>query len=198
MSRSQHIPMNNLVQHIRNYVPVSDDEAMQLASVPDTVTLKKNERLLEAGQICRAVYFVSKGCLRMYFIKENGTEQITQFAIENWWMADYMSLTTRTPSSFFIEAVEDTVVLRLDRQKSDELVERIPQAERYFRLVLERAYAAAQFRIHYLYKYSREELYQHFKTNFPGFVQRVPQYMLASYLGFTPEYLSELRRKEMR
>lgn len=75
------------------------------------------------------------------------------------------------------------------------MFEEIPPLKRYFRLVLQRAYAASEFRIKFLYHFTREELYHHFSLHFPEFVQRIPQYMLASYLGFTPEYLSEIRKK---
>ena len=77
----------------------------------------------------------------------------------------------------------------------DELTKAIPQLETYFRKVLQRAYAAAQRRIEYIYSFSDEERYRNFSTNFPGFIQRVPQYMLASYLGFTPQFLSKIRAR---
>ncbi|WP_223815814.1 hypothetical protein [Adhaeribacter rhizoryzae] len=71
-----------------------------------------------------------------------------------------------------------------------------PKLERYFRMIYQRAYAASQMRIKYLYDLSREELFYHFLDHYPDFVQRIPQYLLASFLGFTPEYLSEIRSKK--
>lgn len=134
----------------------------------------------------------------MFYIKENGNEQIIQFAIENWWLSDYMSLSTGQSSPFYIQAVEESEIIRLDTHTEDHLFEELPQMDRYFRLVLQQAYAASQFRIKFLYGLSREDLYNHFSSHFPEFVQRVPQYMLASYLGFTPQYLSEIRRKKSK
>jgi hypothetical protein len=87
--------------------------------------------------------------------------------------------------------------LALDFPAQEELLQRFPQMERYFRLVHQRAHAAAQFRIRTLYGMSREELYHMFNNRYPEFVQRVPQYLLASFLGFTPEYLSEIRSKRI-
>lgn len=187
--------MKNLIRHIQKYVHLTGSEVKRVIEETQVCSIKKKEFLLREGEICQSNYFVSQGCLRMYFIKENGTEQITQFAIENWWISDYMSLTTQGASPFYIQAIEATKIIRLNNSSSELLFEEIPQLERYFRLVMQHAYAASQFRIKFLYGYSREELYHHFLSNFPEFVQRVPQYMLASYLGFTPEYLSEIRKK---
>lgn len=188
--------MNNLINHIKNYVSITDLEADKLTEIIQVKELQRKKHLTRAGDICKHNYFVSKGCLRMYFVKENGTEQITQFAIENWWLADYMALLKRQETPFFIQTIEKSTVLALDVNAAEDLFKQIPKLERYFRIMFQFSYAASQFRIKYLYDYSREELYHHFATQFPEFVQRVPQYMLASYLGFTPEYLSEIRKKK--
>ncbi len=132
----------------------------------------------------------------MFYITDKGTEQITQFAIENWWLADHMSLMMQKPSQFFIQAVEDTNLVALDYRRQEELLQQVPKMERYFRLMMQRGFAAMQMRIKYLHDFSKEDAYLQFSTLFPGFVQRVPQYMLASYLGLTPEYLSEIRKKK--
>ncbi|WP_257669793.1 Crp/Fnr family transcriptional regulator [Parapedobacter tibetensis] len=187
--------MKNLVRHIQNYVHLTDSDIKRLYEETQVISIKKKEFLLQEGGICQSDYFVSQGCLRMYFIKENGTEQITQFAIENWWMSDYMSLMTQKASPFYLQTIENAKIIRLNASSAERLFEDVPVLERYFRLVRQHAYAASQFRIKFLYDYSREELYRHFSSHFPEFVQRVPQYMLASYLGFTPEYLSEIRKK---
>ena len=77
------------------------------------------------------------------------------------------------------------------------MLKELPQLERYFRIIMQRAVAASQLRIKYMSELSKEEFYIHFCTSFPEFVQRVPQYMIASYLGLTPEYVSELRKKNL-
>lgn len=189
-------PMVGLITHIKNYIPLDDKEATQLLTYFKRVSISKKELLLSEGDICRQLFFVEKGCLRMYFVNERGSEQITQFAIENWWMTDYMSFDRQIPSSFYIQAVENAEVISIDHLRQEEMLKEIPKMERYFRLVLQRAYAAHQLRIKFLYDLSKEESYQHFISGFPGFAQRIPQYMLASYLGFTPEYLSEIRKKK--
>ncbi|MBC9795937.1 Crp/Fnr family transcriptional regulator [Sinomicrobium weinanense] len=187
--------MNSLVEHIKRYISVNRKEEKVIREHLEPLSLKKKTLLLETGQICQAEYFVVKGCLRMYFIKDNGTEQITRFAIENWWMTDYMSLNDCVPSRFCIETIEDTEVLSLDREAKSSLLQEFPQMERYFRIMLQKACGASQQRERYEYGLSREERYHNFIALLPDFAQRIPQYMLASYLGFTPEYLSEIRKK---
>ena len=159
--------------------------------------LKKKEILLMEGKVCLANHFVVEGCLRMFFVNEKGIEQTIQFALENWWLADYTSFSAGTPSGFYIQAVEKTKVLSLTRGAQEELLKQHSQLERYFRLVHQRAHAAAQFRIRGLYGNSREVLYHQFVQRYPEFVQRIPQYLLASFLGITPEYLSELRGRSV-
>ena len=130
----------------------------------------------------------------MYFIKDTGQEQIVQFGLDNWWITDYTSLESHQPSGYFIQAVENSEVVVLTKANREIAFEQIPKLERYFRLLLQRMHAASLMRIQYLFDLSAEERYQQFNARFPEFVQRVPQYMLASYLGFTPEVLSKIRR----
>ncbi|WP_228466839.1 Crp/Fnr family transcriptional regulator [Adhaeribacter swui] len=159
--------------------------------------IKKKENLLINGQVCRANYFVEQGCLRLYFTNDQGVEQTTQFAIENWWLSDYSSYATQQPSTFGIQAVENSRIMAISWQAQETLLKQLPILEKYFRLVYQKAYAAYQWRIKYIYDYSKEEMYHQFLKNYPEFVQRVPQYLLASFLGFTPEYLSEIRKKSI-
>ena len=186
----------NLVSHIRRFVSLSEDEAQQLFLFIKPLQVKKKGFILKEGQYCKADYFVEKGCLRMFFINEKGIEQITQFALEHWWMADYFSLLNKTKTPFNIQAVENSEVLCFDLKTQTALFKQIPQIETYFRMVAQKAFAASQMRIKFFHDFSKEESYHHFNNLFPEFVQRVPQYMLASYLGLTPEYLSEIRKKK--
>ena len=133
----------------------------------------------------------------MFFINDKTSEQITQFALENWWISDFISFIDSKPSEYFIQAVEKSEVLSIDTLSFEAMLKELPQMERYLRIIMQRAWAASQVRIKYMYELSKEEFYNHFCLSFPEFVQRVPQYMIASYLGLTPEYVSELRKKKM-
>jgi CRP/FNR family transcriptional regulator len=184
-----------LLAHIARYVALTPEEATLLTSYLKAQSIARKDFLLREGQVCPASYFVLQGCLRTYFVSEKGTEQIIQFSIENWWVTDYASMSQHTPTPYTVQAIEPTQVVVFDHEVQEEVFQRVPKLERYFRLILQRAVAAAQFRNKFLFGMSGEERYHHFITAQPGFVQRVPQYMLASYLGFTPEFLSKVRAK---
>ncbi|RZM29983.1 MAG: Crp/Fnr family transcriptional regulator [Pedobacter sp.] len=184
-----------LIQHIRKLTTIHDEEVDSIVAFFKNIQVRKKESLLENGNVCRSNYFVIKGCLRMFFINEKGVEQTTQFAIENWWIADYMSYQTQGVSDFCIQAVEKSDLMAIDFHDQERLMSEFPSMERYFRMVFQKANAASQRRIKFLYDYSKEEQYRHFTNSFPEFSQRIPQYLLASYLNFTPEYLSEIRKK---
>jgi CRP-like cAMP-binding protein len=139
---------------------------------------------------------VLSGCLRKYFVNEKGIEQTTEFAIENWWLTDNIAFEQQRPSAFFIQAVEPSTILMIDFAAQQTLLDQFPKMERYFRFVYQRAYGAAQMRIKYLYDFSKEEMFHHFYGHYPEFVRRIPQHLIASFLGFTPEYLSELKKKQ--
>lgn len=182
-----------LIAHIRKFVPLKDEDAEILTASLRHRLVTKKEYLLKEGQICTANYFVLKGCCRMYFIQETGTEQIIQFGIENWWITDFQSLDNQRPSRFYIQAVEDTELAVLDQRTAGDLFDRVPLLDRYFRLVVQRAFAASQQNLRFIYSFSGEERYLHFSRTFPDFVGRIPQYMVASYLGLTPEFVSKVR-----
>lgn len=187
----------NFISHLKRYISLSEDEVELLLHNVSQLKVEKKDFLLKEGQTCKANYFVEKGLLRMFFINDKGVEQTTQFALENWWIADYMSLTKQHSSPFFIQAIETSAIVCIEHHKQEQLFEQLPQLERYFRLMMQRAYAATQMRVRFFQIYSKEENYRHFVSSYPNFVQRIPQYMLASYLRITPEYLSELRRRKL-
>lgn len=184
---------NKLVQHITKFVDLSTEEERILPEFFTKKYFRKKENLVEAGSTCRSHFFIMNGCARMFFINEKGVEHTVQFAIENWWITDYTAFQNQTTTDFIIQGVEHTEVLAISYSKQEELFSRFPKIERYFRLIYQRAYAAAQFRTKYLFGYSREEIYHHFTQHFPHFTNRVPQRLLASYLNMTPEYLSEIK-----
>lgn len=186
----------SLFDHFRKFVSISDAEIDVIESYIKRNPVKKKSELLRNGQVCKSLYFVEKGCLRMYFINSKSAEQIIQFAIEGWWIADFFSFMDNTASEYFIQSIEASEVVSIEQQSFEHVLKAVPQLERYFRIIMQKNLAASQLRAKYLYEMSKEEFYHHFTSSFPDFVQRVPQYMIASYLGLTPEYVSELRNKK--
>lgn len=188
---------NRLVKHINNYIRLSEKDEQKLSEYIERFNVKNKEYILEEGLVCKSYYFVESGCIRMFFNNNKGVEQIIQFALEGWWMTDYQSLLNQKPSEYNIQAVEKSNILSINHSTLKELTSAIPALDTYFRMVTEKALSASQLRIKLLYELSKEEMYIHFRDSFPEFVQRVPQYMLASFLGLTPEYLSEIRKKNL-
>jgi CRP-like cAMP-binding protein len=187
----------NLYNHIAKFIPLVREDFAEIMLFFDSQSVKKKQNLVEEGNVCRANYFVEKGCLRMFFLDVDGTEQTIQFAIENWWMTDIEAFNKGKKAAFSIQAVENTEVLAITKYEMERMLGTYPLMESYFRQVYERAYAASLFRVKYIMRLSKEEIYDHFSGNFPEFVQRIPQKVLASFLGITPEYLSEIRKKRM-
>ena len=187
--------MEELFNHIQKQVPINEEAKEKIRQYFTLIEVPKKEVLLKEGSICRALYFVVKGCLRLYFVDEKGKEQITHFAIENWWLTDYLAFQVEGLASFHIQAIENSILLKISREKLEELSTVVPQMDKYLRRNLQTAFGAGQHRIKFMFENSKEAFFRDFIEKHPEFVQRVPQYMLASFLGLTPEYLSELRKK---
>lgn len=181
--------------HLEKFIKINDDDFEKIFSFFEVRTFAKKVNLLDEGQICKYNYFVLDGLLRKFFINEKGTEQITEFAIETWWMTDNISYEHKVPSEFYIQTVEKSEILIISGDAQEKLLEEFPVMERYFRFVYQRAYAANQMRVKYIFSLSKEDFYFNLLKKQPAFVQRVPQYLIASFLGFTPEYLSEIRKR---
>lgn len=186
-----------LLDHIAKYVSLDTVETNFLVAHCDVIKIKKKKHLLEAGQLCNYQFFVTAGCCRSYIINQKGSEQTTQFAIENWWITDYLGFDSAKPSHFYIQAVEDSIVVAVSKPNIELILAQIPKLERYFRIIMQKAFGASQVRIKYLFTMSAEERYNHINSLFPEFVRRVPQYMLATYLDFSPEFMSKIRARKI-
>ncbi|MET4139787.1 Crp/Fnr family transcriptional regulator [Pedobacter sp. UYP1] len=185
-----------LLDHIKKYVQLDPRQQQQFCEKLECVKLKKKAFLLEPGKLCKGNYFITKGCVRQFLINQKLNEQIIHFGIEHWWIADQDSLLNNQPSACYIQAIEETDLLLIREKDRISLAKEIPLLETYFRMMMQKSFVASQRRIGFIFNQTEEERYRHFSKLFPGFVQRVPQYMLASYLGFTPQFLSRLRAKK--
>lgn len=185
-----------LLDHIRKFAVLTPEEEELLCGSLEYKKYKKKEFILESGKVCKGNYFIVKGCVRQYFINKKLNEQIINFAIENWWIADQDSLLNQQPSACTIQAIEATEVLLFPEKNKAALFKQVPALETYFALIMQKAFVAAQRRLGYIFNMTDEERFRHFSSLFPDFMQRVPQYMLASYLGFTPQFMSRLRAKK--
>lgn len=190
--------MSNMTNYLSKVFEVPA-ERLSLCSVQyETKKVPKGEFLLQHGEVCRNTFFVEKGLLRMFSIDKNGKEHIIQFAPENWLIGDRSSLYFSEKSNYYIEAVEDSEVSVLQRDFFNNLLEEFPNSIEKSDLVLQKHVKSLQDRINSLLGETAEERYLKFIKMYPDLLLRVPQWMVASYLGITPESLSRVRKELAR
>ena len=157
-------------------------------------TLRAGEFLQRAGDGVAHGAFVATGCLRKYVLDARGKEHIVQFAPENWWVGEGPGVAPGTQAQYFIDAVEDSHLLLFDAASHQRAIEHVPAYAAGFRDGLQRHAAAKEQRIVDALSESAEERYEAFLKKYPTIALRVPQYMLASYLGVSAETLSRIRK----
>ncbi len=183
-----------LRRHIGKRVAISDEEFRRCTSFFTVRKLHKRQFLLQEGDVCRCISFVTRGCLRIYTVDAKGEEHLIQFAVEDWWASDLQSFLTGEPGTYNIDALEDTKVLSLDHDARERLLEAVPKMERFFRLLIEANHVATNRRIAWALGATAQERYLDFLKTYPALVQRIPQKYIASYLGITPQSLSRIRK----
>lgn len=187
-----------IMRNVAKHIALTPAEAGFFIGQFKLVPVKKGSFLVEADEPAAFQYYVSQGCLRSYQLDEKGNEHVLQFAPEDWWTGDLGSLTKGGPATLFIDALEDSLVLRIDRVALDELYVRIPKFERFFRILITNAFIATQRRLLSTISRPAEERYVEFARMYPGLDGRVPQKLIASYLGMTPEFLSTVRKRALK
>jgi CRP-like cAMP-binding protein len=183
-----------LHKKISEKISVTDEEFEFCTSLFTSRKLRKKQYLLQEGDVCKYTAFISKGILRSYTVDDKGGEHILQFAMEGWWAADLASFLTDEPSPFNMDALEDAELLLITRPSWEILLEKAPKFERYFRILIQNNLVATQRRLLESMSETAESKYLKFMRSYPESMQRIPQHMIASYLGITRETLSRLRK----
>lgn len=181
-------------KYFNRYVEFNDSEIDEIYSKLIFKTFQKKDYILREGQVCKNNYFIIEGLVRSFYIDNKGNEKIIQFGLENWWVTNMQSLINETPSVSSIQALEDSQILLFNKERLENLYTSIPKLERLFRIITEKMLIAVQRRSDIYLQMKSKDRYDDLISHFPNFAQRVPQYMIASYLEITPEYLSELRK----
>lgn len=184
-----------LENNLKKYIPISpeDFERVKRHFVPKK--LRRRQFLLEAGDNCTRMAFVEKGALYSYSTTEKGSVNVVQFAFESWWMSDLYSFFTQEPSKLTIEALEDAELLILKADRLQPLLAEVPVMETYLRILYQNAYVAMQRRIEETIGLTAEQRYLRFMERDAHLLLRVPQHLVASYIGVTPETLSRIRKQ---
>ena len=177
------------------HVNLDASERTHLTSVLKHKVLEKNKMLLETGETCRNLYFVDKGCLRVFNRDKEGLEHNVLFCPENWWATDMTSFSGQVPAYYSIAALETTEVFYFSYQSLEQLYIDIPKMERFFRILAQNGFSLYQRRVNSIISRSAEERYMQFQQLYPKLEQRIAQKHIASYLGITPVFLSMIRKR---
>ncbi len=186
---------NSLISHIRQIVPLEEQEVAHIQSAFKPKQLARKEILLHKGDVSNHMRFVVDGSIKAFTLNKDGGEHILQLGIAGWWVNDLYSYLTRTPATFIIQSVEPCTLLQIHRDQLEVLYGQVPMIERFFRIKIQRAYVALQERTVKAMSQPAEVRYLEFLKKYRKLEQSVPQYMIASYLGITPEHLSSIRKK---
>jgi CRP-like cAMP-binding protein len=182
-----------LLDHISRYIQLTLEEQAIFLSKVKFRTYLKNQFVVQNGDICRYETFVLSGCLKTFYVDNQGHEHIVMFAVEDWWTSDLGSFITQSPADLNVQCLEDCELAQISYTDLQQLYTEIPKLERFFRIIIQNAFAAAQKRIVNSLSLPAMERYVQFRNQYPKIEQRVPQYMIASYLGITKEFLSKIR-----
>jgi CRP-like cAMP-binding protein len=188
--------IEQIINHISRYVQLTEDEIALFSSYLKITRVKKRQFIVQPGFVCKFKSYVIKGAFRGYLVDKEGKEHTLTFAVEDWWISDYSSLIYQEPATLFVEALEDSILIQIDYEDGQILMDKIPKLEKFERIVTQRSLAFQQKRLLTNFTKTAEERYEEFITRYPLIVNRVPQYALASYLGFSTEYLSKIRNKK--
>jgi len=189
---------NVLLAHIQEKVNLSVGDVDLLKSFFIPKKLRKRQYILQEGDVCKYLMFVEKGLLRMYHVDDKGAEHMIQFAWEGWWMADTYSFLSGDISQYNIDAIEDAELLMITLPNFEAMLLQLPVMERYFRILFQNNIISKERRLINTISYSAEEKYKRLVATHPEMIQRIPQNLIASYLGLTPETLSRIRKKLMQ
>ena len=186
-----------LLQHFNKHIHLTEEEFAECTLLFKYKKYRKYQYLLQNGDITRYETFILKGCTRTYEVDDKGVEHIIQFGLETWWIGDLHSFLTGTPGRLNIDCLEDTEVLQISKADLEKLYEKVPKLERFFRILIQKAYVAAMDRIYSNLSKPAAERYQEFIEKYPHIEQRVPNHQIASYLGITPQSLSRIRSQSI-
>lgn len=182
-----------IIEYFKNYLPLNKEESLLLDKRTTQRQIKRRQMILQESFVCKHYTFVVNGCFKMYSIDEKGSEHNISFAVENEWIADLGSFYSEKPSKLFIEAIEPSLILQIEKQDLLYLFVNVPKFDRNFRVIIEEKYIELQNRLLQNISSNAYQCYLDFLEQYPKLALRLPNTQIASYLGITPEFLSKIR-----
>jgi CRP-like cAMP-binding protein len=187
-----------IIQNVERHILLTDEEKAYFTSLLRIVKVKKKQLIAQPDFVCKYKTFIVKGALRCYLVAGEGQEHTVTLAIEDYWIAEYYSYIHQVPATLYLEAMEDSTLIQIDYNAEQLLMETYPKFERFFRIISQRSLASLQQRMLSNLSKTAEERLAEFENKYPKIVARVPQYILASYLGFSSEFLSKIRNNRAK
>jgi CRP-like cAMP-binding protein len=184
-----------LLRSFQSTIDLTDDEIRLIDQRTAVRKYLKGQYIVQQGDFCNTTNFIISGCTKTFVIDVEGQEHIIMFSIENWWTSDLGSFVSRSPADYHIQCMEPTEVIQFTYENLQLLYKEVPKLNVFFRVILEKALVAAQKRIIRNFSLTAKERYLAFKSLYPEIDSRIPQYMIASYLGITKEFLSKIKNQ---
>lgn len=187
-----------IIQYVSRHIQLTEEEQKHFVSLLRITKVKKKQFIAQPEFTCKHRSYVVKGAMRAYLVSKEAQEHTIAFAVEDWWISDYTSYINQIPATLFVEALEETILIQIDYNAEQLLMEINPKFERFFRIITQRSFSFLQQRILSNLSKTAEERYEEILLKYPTIANRVPQYTLASYLGFSTEFLSRIRNRKQK
>jgi CRP-like cAMP-binding protein len=184
--------LKNIHQLISNLIEMNEAEWANYSSMLRVKEISKKSVILSEGKVCKDVFFVNTGLLRIYFVDNKGEEKTFHFALENTFATDYKSLLRGLPSNYSIQAMEDTQVVIMSLEMLLAGFEILRNGEKLGRLLAEHYFFMFNEKLQSIYTETPLERYHNLNLSFPNIFQRVPQHIIASYLNISSVHLSRI------
>lgn len=187
-----------VLKNVAKHISLNEEETAYFLSLLKHQDVAKKDFILKEGQLCRNISFVNSGILRAYYAGRDGKESTIMFALQDWWITDMYCFINQKPAMLYIEAVEHSSILQLQKSDLDKLYIKVPGFEKFFRIIMQNAYIREQLRVIQNLSLTAEERYHNFLEKYPQVAKQVTLKQIASYLGITPEFLSMVRANKKR
>jgi CRP-like cAMP-binding protein len=186
-----------MIEEFKSYLlakhSFSDESLEHIMKYAIAKKVKKRQFLLHEGEVARYKCFIVKGFLRLYRIRQDGSEHILKFGVENWWLTDMESYDQQSPSQSNIDALEDSEVLLWTKENFERLLNDIPDFKEFSDKLITKSYSVAQNRLFSNLGFTAEEKYEEFIKLYPDIFNRMSLQLVASFLGISRETLSRIR-----
>ena len=182
-----------LIDYINRIIELTKEEEQKLCELLTYRKLLKGQYFLQQGDVCKYSGFVVSGCTKTFYVDDEGQEHVVMFSVEDWWTSDMGSYIAQKPADFNVQCIENTALIQFSFENQEIMLREIPKLERFFRIIVQKALVASQKRIVRNLSMSAKDRYLFFRKEYPQIEQRIPQYLIASYLGITKEFLSKIK-----